>query len=893
MNQNWVLVGDLNARCGTLGGKDQSTDGEKRPRNTKDKEINEEGKKWIDLMDEFGLTIMNGNIDGDWQGEITHVDYKSQSVIDYAAANDRAWTNIDSLKIEPNSASDHFPLEINLRHRVQATKKEYKWIQKWNEEGKNEYKTALSKSQEQTLLNWEDIHNKLWNATPKRRVTNAIRNPSWWDKGCYEKRIRVKTAIARARVDSTAWNEYRQERKDYKKLVKEKKLSWSLKCNEELMKVKNINQAWEYIRKAKPKVKDNSKAPDPEQMTEHFKKLLDGRDSLSTTTERALCESVSDTLTNLNMNEFNVQLNKMKSKKAAGRDQLKAEALKFADENSKDQIRMLMEKCLNGNPIPETWRESNIWPIHKKGSKTVAENYRGISISNSIYKLYASILNCRLEEYIESENLIQDTQNGFRKQRSAIDNVYILNHCINKSIAQNKKLFAFFVDFKAAFDMVDRTRLYVEMERLRIPQYLITAIKEIYRVTPNDINGKTFYTERGLKQGCPMSPLLFAIYISDMERTLKNFQSGGIVVGRLKIFSLAFADDIVLLSERQDDLKEMMRALHRYASRKGLVVNTEKSQLMVFSKGGRKSKETWLYGGINISEVKTFKYLGFTFQSNGKFAEHMKTMIATGKRRVAETWSIGERKFADNFTIRKQMFRSLIVPAITYGAEITGWVEWEGLELTQRRYLRWTLGLEKGTKKCLLMDETKSMPLYIETGAKALRYEERIANSPCVTLRECLREIHNGEVNLWTNMRKKYFNRNGYSEMTTNTDFQYETQLWPKLRQRDIDCFQQLQFIRIQECDYKHIRTDRVPWYLQRGRNISMIARFRCGNEEWGRSEWRKDQNCRVCGTELETIHHMLSVCCPDERPWTRILDERGSGEDWMKRILERRMPTQ
>lgn len=102
-----------------------------------------------------------------------------------------------------------------------------------------------------------------------------------------------------------------------------------------------------------------------------------------------------------------------------------------------------MERYLNGEPIPESWREATIWPIHKNGSMKLAENYRGITLSNSVYKLYASILNSRLEEFTERENILQDKQNGFRKMRCTIDNIYILNHCVTKSIFKRQKLYAF------------------------------------------------------------------------------------------------------------------------------------------------------------------------------------------------------------------------------------------------------------------------------------------------------------------------------------------------------------------------------------------------------------------------------------------------------------------
>ena len=110
------------------------------------------------------------------------------------------------------------------------------------------------------------------------------------------------------------------------------------------------------------------------------------------------------------------------------------------------------------------------------------------------------------------------------------------------------------------------------------------------------------------------------------------------MIGKQKIFSLAYADDIVLLSERETDMQEMIGALYRYSVRKQLTVNTEKSKMMVFSKGGRISKVRWKFGDTNVEEVKQFKYLGFHFQSSGKFNKHMESMASIGKRRVAEVW---------------------------------------------------------------------------------------------------------------------------------------------------------------------------------------------------------------------------------------------------------------
>ena len=161
------------------------------------------------------------------------------------------------------------------------------------------------------------------------------------------------------------------------------------------------------------------------------------------------------------------------------------------------------------------------------------------------------------------------------------------------------------------------------------------------------------------------------------------------------------------------------------------------------------------------------------------------------------------------------MFKSQLFAAITYGAEITGWKEWDCLELAQRRYLRWILGLERGTRKAILMEETKSTPIYIETGAIAMKYEERIQNSPCHILRECLLEVYNGSKTPWTELREKYCRRNGWAAEEINLAHIRMESVWTTLMTRDLDCFHQLKYNKISLSNYRFLQTDHLPWYLQ------------------------------------------------------------------------------
>lgn len=104
---------------------------------------------------------------------------------------------------------------------------------------------------------------------------------------------------------------------------------------------------------------------------------------------------------------------------------------------------------------------------------------------------------------------------------------------------------------------------------------------ETYKETRNIIkvgNRKTekFWTKNGVRQECSMSSTLFNIYVMDLEAEMRKEQTGGIVIGKEKIWSITYADDVVLIAKSEKELKEMMRRFKKYIERKGLILNTEK-----------------------------------------------------------------------------------------------------------------------------------------------------------------------------------------------------------------------------------------------------------------------------------------------------------------------------
>lgn len=230
-----------------------------------------------------------------------------------------------------------------------------------------------------------------------------------------------------------------------------------------------------------------------------------------------------------------------------------------------------------------------------------------------------------MEEKVVRKKALQESQGGFRKGRGAIDNIFILNHIVQREKCKGEKVYV--VDLKAAFDNVDRSKLWRILRDKEIEEQLIRKIRSLYEETRIMIRTKeettsSFRTEKGMRQGCELN--LFNLYIADVDKYLKKKgMGGGVKLEKDRIWSLAYADDMVLLAKNREALIGMMEAFKSFCRDRGLTVNTEKTKILIFNKRGRKRKIIWKWGGKEIEKVKCFKYLGFIFYRNGDYADYV------------------------------------------------------------------------------------------------------------------------------------------------------------------------------------------------------------------------------------------------------------------------------
>ncbi|XP_033222583.1 uncharacterized protein LOC117176451 [Belonocnema kinseyi] len=340
------------------------------------------------------------------------------------------------------------------------------------------------------------------------------------------------------------------------------------------------------------------------------------------------------------------------------------------------------------------------------------------------------------------------------------------------------------VRIQAAFDKVNREKLLKTMEIRGVRKGLIERLKEIYvkTVSAVRVNGK-FCTEEGLRQGCPLSATLFTVLISDIQEEMRKEIVGGIKVGSEKFWSLAYADDIALLANNEEDFRAMMKRFGKWEQRKGKKMELETSKCR------------------GSESIQIFRY---TFNKNGGCDRHIQEIVKKANIVMKHTWGIGERLFKDNLNRRIHIFNSLVVGVLSYEAELWGWEEKATLERIQDRYLRWTLGLDRYTPSYMVLEETKIEKLRVKLGRKAIKFEEGIENSAGRTiLKECLKEKNSGRLKIRSvQERKQYLKRCGYSQEGLKTLKGKRANVKEILKKTDYEVQRQTQLGKIQESRY-------------------------------------------------------------------------------------------
>ena len=402
-------------------------------------------------------------------------------------------------------------------------------------------------------------------------------------------------------------------------------------------------------------------------------------------------------------------------------------------------IIKLFNRLFENGEFPVQWTKIILIPLHKKGNVNNPDNYRGIALIDVLSKVYISIITKRLTFYAHAYAKISESQGGFREKYSSVDNGFILYTIVNKYLSRRRKsLYVAFVDFQKAFDSVNRNILYDVLQRKYVKGKLFDVIKSIYKSVQGCVKTHQGFTDTfdcplGLRQGCSLSPILFSLFIDDLNSMMHDSNVRGVQMfpNLDEIFMLMFADDIALISDTTGGLQKELNILYNFCEKSKLVVNVGKTKIMVFKRGGALSRfEKWSYGNCKLDVVNCFNYVGMLFTSKLSMFKMADAMSAKAKKATITMFNSLHQFSCLPYDTFFKLFDTKISPIMLYGSELWALNNVNCIEKLHLYACKRFLNVKpRACNNCILGDLGR-YPMYISAAKRCIKYWIRLLQMP-------------------------------------------------------------------------------------------------------------------------------------------------------------------
>ncbi len=315
--------------------------------------------------------------------------------------------------------------------------------------------------------------------------------------------------------------------------------------------------------------------------------------------------------------ELSAAIKKLKKGKSPGIDGIPIDLFIDCAKSLNPLLLDLFNYILVNEVYPAEWALGLVNPV-PKGGPDIVENFRKITVLPAISKILETILNTRLE-YVDNAFGLEDIFNGgFKKDSRTADNIFVLNGLIDRAKNTNSELYVCFVDFRRAFDCINRKFMFNKLIRQGYSSKTLRLIMNMYNKTKSTVklNGvladNPFDEILGVAQGGVLSPYLFKSFLSDMAKLFSA--SFGIKIDEMTALCyLLWADDLVLFSESAKGLQDHLDKLYSYCSKWHLIVNNLKTKVLIFNKKKKTPMHNFSIGGTPIEIATKYKYLGTLF----------------------------------------------------------------------------------------------------------------------------------------------------------------------------------------------------------------------------------------------------------------------------------------
>ncbi|UYV77830.1 hypothetical protein LAZ67_15002500 [Cordylochernes scorpioides] len=623
---------------------------------------------------------------------------KGSSVLDLFMVSPALLELVLDLSIESLPYSDHLPLLLKLNGsdntKAKSLPLEHIPVQKftWSINKASTYELCLENLNALQLP--EDASIDLCADTLTSRIQTSMmragmltkgradssRSKPWFDGECYTAKTYMKKNLKLYLTLNTPIYKdlFITSKRKYLSLLKYKKNKYSDSVQAALSNVRDSAEFWKII--ASFKKRNSTKGNiDISECESFYQGLLSPPQRIVADIPTLLIPIDSELDAEISPLEIAREIASLKNNKAAGYDSIPNEAIKALPENGLILLSNLFNKILTKSQVPSQWSKTIIQPILKNGDPNAPSNYRGIALISNLSKLFTSILKNRLSNWIENRKLIAENQAGFRRGYSCQDHIFTLTSLIQMTLnRKRRKLYAFFVDLKKAFDTVPHLLLWRKLALVGLSGRFIKLIQNYYAQMMAAVRWNGSFTEfikiqSGVLQGEPLSPYLFIIFINDLVATL-------------------------------DD-----------------------SDLPVFRNGGRLARsDVWFWGQQPLTVSSKYTYLGYpltTKNTTAYVAQHFKSKALVATNAV---WRILSKSRTKSFGAVMKLLDSIVLSTLLYSAPMWATNQIVVVNQIQDIFLRRFLDLPKYTPGYILRTETGRMSLELNITKLILKFWIRI-----------------------------------------------------------------------------------------------------------------------------------------------------------------------